>query len=156
MTQKEVYLTQEGLTKLEAELENLRTVRRQEVADKIHKAIELGGTDNNAEYEEAKNEQAFTEGRILTLEKTIQNASIINSDCHDTSKVVLGCTVTVKNQEGKQETYTIVGKEEADPLKGKISNESPVGSALLGRKKKEKVTVSTPAGTLKLEIIEVG
>ena len=133
----------------------MRVVRRQEVANKIHKAIELGGTDNNAEYEEAKNEQSFIEGRILTLEKTIRNATIIQSECKKTNKVVLGCTVKVRNQDGILEDYMIVGKEEADPTTGKISNESPVGSALIGKKKGDKVQVPTPAGKIKLGIVEV-
>lgn len=155
MAEKKVYLTPEGLAKLEAELQNLHTVRRQEVATKIQRAKELGGTDNNAEYEEAKNEQAFVEGRILDLEQMIQRVVLIQIECRKVGRVALGCTVTVRNQEGLIEQYTIVGKEEADPANGKISNESPVGKALIGKKMGEHVHVPVPAGKLKLEILEV-
>ncbi len=155
MAEKKVYLTPEGLAKLEAELQNLHTVRRQEVATKIQRAKELGGTDNNAEYEEAKNEQAFVEGRILDLERMIQQVALIQNECRKVDKVALGCTVTVRNQEGLTEQYKIVGKEEADPANGKISNESPVGKALIGKKKGEHVLVPVPAGKLKLEILGI-
>ena len=155
MAQKEVYLTQQGLANLEAELHTLLSVRRPEVATKIQRAKELGGTDNNAEYEEAKDEQAFIEGRILTLEQMIQRAIVIHSECHKADAVALGCTVKVRHPDGSQEQYTNVGKEEADPTNGKISNESPVGRALIGKKKGGTVEVPVPAGKIKLRILEV-
>ena len=154
MTQKEVFLTPEGLEKIKAELENLRSVRRQEIAEQIHRAKELGGTVDNAEYDDAKNEQAFVEGRILTLEKMIRNAILIEEDIPSTS-VKLGSKVTVLNEEGKKEYYLIVGRAEASPGEGKISNESPVGKALMGKKVGEKVEAQTPAGTLKLKLIAI-
>jgi transcription elongation factor GreA len=155
MTQKEVLVTKEGLEKWEEELQNLLTVRRPEVADKIKRAREMGGTENNAEYEDAKNEQAFVEGRILEVEQQIRQAKIIKTSRKPTGKVVLGSTVLIKNQDGKVEFYQIVGKSEADPVNGKISNESPVGKALLGHKVGQTVEVIIPAGKLKLQIQQV-
>jgi len=155
MPSKEVFLTPEGLQKLKEELERLRSVRRQEVADQIQRAKELGGTANNAEYDDAKNEQAFVEGRILTLEKLIKSATIIPAEHMPSDTVELGSKVTVMSHDGEQEYYTIVGSTEADPSEGKISNESPVGSALLGKKVGDEVEVHAPAGTLKLKIIRV-
>lgn len=155
MAQKEVYLTREGLEKLKAELEHLQTVRRPQVAEQIHRAKELGGTVDNAEYDDAKNEQAFVEGRILTLEKMIQNAVIIEEDKSATGRVSMGTTVVVRGQDGENERYTVVGSAEADPSKNRISNESPVGSALLGKRAGDKVKVETPAGTIKLVVVEV-
>jgi transcription elongation factor GreA len=150
MVSKPVPLTREGLAKLERELEFLRTVRRQEVADRIHQAKELASTQNNAEYDDAKNEQAFVEGRILTLEKMIQNAVIIEE--RHSSRVELGSKVSVVTADGKEEHYTIVGSAEASPKDGRISNESPVGRALLGKSVGEEVQVQVPAGVLRLSI----
>jgi len=150
MFSKPVPLTREGLAKLERELEYLRTVRRQEVAGRIHQAKELASTQNNAEYDDAKNEQAFVEGRILTLEKMIQNAVIIEE--HHSSRVELGSKVSVATADGKEEHYTIVGSAEASPKNGRISNESPVGRALLGKSVGEEVQVQVPAGVLRLTI----
>ncbi len=155
MAQKEVYLTPEGMAKLQAELQNLLSIRRPEVAAKIQRAKELGGTDNNAEYEEAKNEQAFIEGRILELDATIHRAIMILKETRKHDEVRLGATVKVRHPDGSQEQYTIVGKEEAEPTDGKISNESPVGGALMGKKKGETVEVPVPAGKIKLKILEV-
>ena len=152
MTQKGSYLTREGLTKLEAELEHLRTVRRQQVADRIQVAKEIGSTVDNAEYDDAKNEQAFVEGRILTLERIVVDAIIIGDDAGRSDKVQLGSHVTVANQNGDVEEYTIVGSAESDPLLGRISNESPVGKALLGKKIGGEVKVKTPAGTVTFSI----
>lgn len=154
MAQKELFITKEGLLKLQSELEHLRSVRRQEVAEKIQKAKERGGTENNAEYEDAKNDQAFVEGRILTLENMINKAVVINS-ATTLDKVALGTKVLLRNQDGKIEQFTIVGSAEANPIEGKISNESPVGQALLGRSVGEEVEVPTPAGILKLLIMEI-
>jgi transcription elongation factor GreA len=154
MNEKKIVLTQEGLAKLQSELEELLSVRRREVAGKIKRAREMGGTENNAEYDDAKNEQAFVEGRILTLENIVKNAAIIESPALP-GVVELGNKVLIQNQDGKIEQFTIVGSAEANPVEGKISNESPVGQALLDRKVGDEVEVSTVAGTLKLTIIEV-
>jgi len=153
MADKPVPLTREGLARLEQELQHLRTVRRQEVADRIHQAKELASTQNNAEYDDAKNEQAFVEGRILTLEKMIQNAVIIE-ERHST-RVELGSKVRVATADGKEEHYTIVGSAEASPRDGRISNESPVGRALLGKAVGAEVQVQAPAGVLRLTITAI-
>lgn len=154
MPQKEVFLTRQGLAKLEAELNLLRNVRRQQVADRIQRAKELGGTVNNAEYDDAKNEQAFLEGRVLTLEHLINKAVIISDKGH-AGVVELGSKVTVINQAGEMERYLIVGSAEASPSEGKISNESPVGHAMLSKKVGDEVEVETPAGKVKLTLVEV-
>ena len=154
MGQKKIHLTKPGLAKLEAELKQLIAVQRPEVADKIKRAREVGGTENNAEYDDAKNEQAFVEGRILMLENTIKNAVIIEAPAVP-GIVELGDKVLIQNQDGKIEQFTIVGSTEANPTDGTISNESPVGRALLGRKAGDKVEVKTPAGLVKLSIMEV-
>lgn len=155
MPQKGSYLTKEGLTKLEAELEHLRSVKRVGVADRIQKAKELGGTVDNAEYDDSKNEQAFVEGRILTLERIIDSAILIGDEATHSDKVNLGAHVTVLNQNKAEEEYTIVGSAEADPGQGRISNESPVGKALLNKKVGEEVNVDTPAGTVTLTISSI-
>ena len=154
MTQKDFIITQEGLDKLKAELEHLLSVRRWEVADKIRQAKEIGGTENNAEYDDAKNDQSFVEGRILLLENAIRNAVVIESPSSP-NMVELGDKVLIQNQDGKIEQFIIVGSAEANPVEGKISNESPVGQALLGKKVGDKLEVPTPAGVLKLSIMEV-
>lgn len=155
-----VLVTKEGLKKLREELDHLKTVRRSEVAQRLKEAISYGDLSENAEYEEAKNEQAFVEGRILELEKQVKNARIITE--HDTKaakgKVIeIGSVVTVRNKtDGDDpETYTIVGSMEADPIEHKISNESPIGKALLGREKGDIVDVTAPAGKFKYEVIKV-
>lgn len=155
MTQRETFLTPEGLSKLEAELDFLRSVRRQEVAQRIQKAKGLGGTVDNADYEEAKNEQAFVEGRILTLENMIKKAVLIPDDRRPSEKVELGSVVTVVDPQGRRRTYTIVGSTEADPSQGRISNESPVGKALLGHKVDEEAEVSTPSGIARFSVVKI-
>ena len=155
MPQKQVYLTSKRLAQLKAELEHTRTVRRQEVADHIRRSIDPGGTVNNAEYEDVKNEQAFVEGRILTLENMINNAVLIPDEKSNSGVVGLGSKVTVKEGSGKPVHYDIVGSAEADPKAGKISNESPVGRALLGKKAKDLVEVKAPGGVVKLTIVKV-
>jgi transcription elongation factor GreA len=156
MVEKAVPLTKAGLAKLEEELEHLRTVRRQEVADRIHQAKELASTQNNAEYDDAKNEQAFVEGRILTLEKMITNAQLIDEDeAHHANTVQLGSNVTVHTSAGKKEHYTVVGMAEANPSEGRISNESPVGQALLGKSVGDEVQVAVPAGVLRFTITAI-
>ena len=151
-----IYLTKEGLDKLRAELEHLRTVRRHEVAESIQQSRERGGTVSNAEYEEARNELAFTEGRIQTLDNMVNNAIIIDENQTASADAVeVGATVTVQNQEGKSCQYTITGSAEADPSQGKISNVSPIGRSLLGKKVGEVTEVSAPSGKIKLEIISI-
>jgi transcription elongation factor GreA len=154
MPQKQYFFTPGELARREKELEHLQAVRRPEVAEKIRRSKEMGGTDHNAEYEDAKNEQAFVEGRILELENILKNAVIIKPGKADVVK--LGSRVTVVNQDGKPESYVIVGSTEADPGEGKISHLSPVGRALLGRKRGEKVEVPAPAGTIRLRITAIG
>lgn len=154
MAQKEFLVTPEGLAKLEAELQELLSVKRREVADKIKRAREMGGTENNAEYEDAKNEQSFVEGRILELESMIKQAKLIESP-RKSNQVNLGSTVHLKDQDGRPWQYTIVGRTEADPINNRISNESPVGKALLGAKVGQVVEVTVPAGLLKLKVTEI-
>jgi transcription elongation factor GreA len=156
MSDKEVILTQDGLKKLEDELENLKSVKRREVAERIKVAIGYGDISENSEYEDAKNEQAFIEGRIITLEKMLRNARIINNDEINTDIVGIGATVIVKDLEyGDTMEYTIVGTAESDPLNNKISNESPVGKAILGKQKGTVVDVNVPAGVIQYKIIDI-
>jgi transcription elongation factor GreA len=156
MSDKEVILTQDGLKKLEEELENLKSVKRREVAERIKVAIGYGDISENSEYEDAKNEQAFIEGRIITLEKMLRNARIINNDDIDIDTVSIGSTVIVEDLEfGDIMEYTIVGTAESDPLQNKISNESPVGKAILGKKKGTVVEVNVPAGIIKYKIVDI-
>ena len=154
MNQKKILITKEGLDKLQSELDHLLSVRRQDVASKIKRAREMGGTENNAEYEDAKNDQAFVEGRILMLENVVKNATVIESPSLP-GVVEIGDKVLIQNQDGKIEQFVIVGSAEASPVEGKISNESPVGKALLGKKIGDEVEVATPAGVLKLLIMDV-
>ncbi|MBE3588550.1 MAG: transcription elongation factor GreA [Thermoanaerobacteraceae bacterium] len=155
MKEKEVILTVEGLKQLERELEELKTVRRREVAARIKQAIEFGDISENSEYEDAKNEQAFIEGRILTLEQMLRNARVID-DHAGTDEVTLGSVVLLKDLEyGDEVEYTIVGSVEADPGAHKISNESPVGRAIMGQKKGSVVEVAVPAGLLKYQILDI-
>jgi transcription elongation factor GreA len=151
-TDKVVYLTQEGLNRLQSELERLRA-RRPEVADRIRQAKEFGDINENAEYDDAKNEQGFIEGRILLLEKLIRNAQLIEGQ-HARGIVEVGSTVKVHDEYG-DEAFTIVGSAEAEPGKGRISMESPVGKALLGKRVGDDVSVMTPGGSTKMLIVEV-
>jgi len=156
MSEKEVILTQEGLKKLEEELEHLKSVKRREVAERIKVAIGYGDISENSEYEDAKNEQAFVEGRVITLEKMLRNARIINSDEVDVNTVSIGSVVILKDMEfGDTVEYTIVGTAESDPFQNKISNESPVGKAILGKKKGSMVDVTVPAGTIQYQIVDI-
>lgn len=154
MAEQPIYVTKEGYKKLEEELEYLRTVKRAEVAQRLHDAMGEGDIDENAEYDDAKNEQSFVEGRILTLETMIKNAVIIQEGKRR-DQVVLGSTVTVVEDGGEPETYHIVGTAEADPRKGRISNESPLGRALLGKRVGDSITINAPAGTLTFQIIAI-
>ncbi|EGL19698.1 MULTISPECIES: transcription elongation factor GreA [Paenibacillus] len=156
MSEKEVLLTQEGLKKLEEELEHLKSVKRREVAERIKVAIGYGDISENSEYEDAKNEQAFIEGRVITLEKMLRNARIVNLDEVDINTVNVGSIVTLKDLEfGDLVEYTIVGTAESDPFLNKISNESPVGKAILGKQKGAKVDVTVPAGVIQYEIMDI-
>jgi transcription elongation factor GreA len=151
---KPTYLSKDGLEKLRAELDEMVNVRRPEVAARIHDAKEHGDLTENAEYEDAKNEQAFVEGRIQQLEALIKNATIIDEH-HSNDHVGIGSTVHLESTDGGTETFTIVGSTEAKPAEGRISNESPVGRALLGRKKGEKVVVRVPAGDFTYTIVKI-
>ena len=155
--ERETILTASGLRKLEEELEHLKGTRRKEVAERIKQAKEFGDLSENAEYDDAKNEQAFVEGRILQIEQMLRSARVIeNDDGVDEGEVTVGSTVTIRDAAaGDQVSYTIVGTAEADPLRDRISNESPVGQALLGRKIGETVTIRVPAGTLKYTILQI-
>ena len=156
MPDNPVLLTEEGRARLEKELVQLKTVRRPQVAERIRQAKELASTQNNAEYDDAKNDQAFVEGRILTLEKLIQDARIINEEeAHHASAVQIGSTVHLVDGEGKRTQYTIVGSAEADPKSGRISNESPVGLSLLGKRVGDEVQVSVPKGLLRFTLTKI-
>lgn len=148
------FLTQEGYNKLQEELEYLRTEKRQEIANRLHEAMEGGELIENAEYEAAKNEQAFVEGRIKELEVLLATARII-SDAHPAEGVQVGVTVTIQEEGGSPEVYTIVGAAEANPSEGKISNESPLGRALLNRKEGESVQVEAPGGAFQVKILKI-
>lgn len=156
MEEKKNLLTYEGLQKLEAELHDLKVVKRKEVAQKIKEAREQGDLSENAEYDAAKDEQRDIEARIEEIEKILKNAEVVVEDEVDLDKINVGCAVKVFDLEYKEELkFKIVGSTEANSLEGKISNESPVGKALLGKKAGEIVTVETQAGTVKYEILEI-
>jgi transcription elongation factor GreA len=155
MTEQTTFLTAEGLKKIEEELEYLRTVRRQEVAQRLRAALEEEhDVLENAEYEDAKNEQAFVEGRILTLETILKSAVIIEGR-GPADRVGIGSRVTVVEGDGEPETYHIVGSTEADPKSGRISNESPLGKSLLGYRVSDEVIVNAPDGVLRFRIIAI-
>lgn len=156
MSEKEVLLSLEGLKQLEQELLHLRTVKRLEVAERIKQAREYGDISENSEYEDAKNEQAFIEGRILVLEKMLRNARLIDEPSGNAGIVTVGSTVVLKDLEyGDELTYTIVGTTEADPSHSRISNESPVGRAIMGQKVGTIVAVDAPDGVIKYEVLEI-
>jgi len=155
MANSAVYVTAEGLLKLEEELEHLRNVRRQEVAKRLREAMEDGDElIDNAEYEAAKNEQAFVEGRILELERMIAQAQIIEHDIK-TDTVEIGSTVVIKEGNKKPETYRIVGIAEANPKQGLISNESPLGKALLKKRVGDPVEVEAPDGAIRFKVVKI-
>lgn len=154
----QVLITKEGLKKIKDELDHFKSVRRKEVAVRLKEAISYGDLSENSEYEEAKNEQAFIEGRVLELEKMVDNATIITEGIKSTDATVqIGTVVTVKNitDNDDPETYTIVGSTEADPTENKISNESPIGSALLGKVKNDVFKVKVPAGLLEFKVLKI-
>ncbi len=156
MLEKEVFFTKEGLLKAEEELDYLKSVRRREVADRIKTALDYGDLSENAEYDQAKNEQAQLEEKIAKQEMMLRNAKIIDEEELSTEIVNVGSTVTVMDLEFKEEeVFTIVGSAEADPLEGKISNESPIGNSLIGKKLNEIVEIEVPGGLVKYEILTI-
>ena len=156
MEEKEVILTQEGFDKIEKELEYLRTEKRSEIADRIKVALGFGDLSENSEYDEAKNAQAENEAKIAELENKVRYAKIIDEKDIDTKTVQIGNTVTLYDIEFDEEVeYTIVGSTEVDLAENKISNESPLGAALLGAKKKQTVEVNAPAGIMKYKILDI-
>ncbi|QIL46327.1 transcription elongation factor GreA [Vagococcus coleopterorum] len=156
MVEKVYPMTLEGKAKLEEELEMLKTVKRKEIVERIKIARSFGDLSENSEYESAKDEQAFTEGRITTLENMIRFSEIIDNQNADTDEVCLGRTVTfIELPAGDEEEYTIVGSAEADPLTGKISNDSPIAKALIGRRLNDEVTIATPGGDMNVKITKV-
>ena len=153
---KKFIMTYEGVKKLEEELEYLKTVKRKEITEKIKVALGYGDLSENSEYDEAKNDQAFTEGRIIQLENMLKNAVVVDENEIPKDKVSVGSIVKVMDYEFDEEVeYTIVGSAEADPMNFKISNESPVGSALIGKKVGDVVEVAVPSGVSKFEILEI-
>ncbi len=156
MVEKVFPMTLEGKQKLEQELEHLKTVKRKEVVERIKIARSFGDLSENSEYDSAKDEQAFVEGRITTIENMIRNAKIIEEDVNSAGKVSLGKSVTfIELPDGEEETYTIVGSAEADPFEGKISNDSPIAKSLLGKNVGDRVTVQTPGGEMLVEITKI-
>ena len=156
VSEKKFPMTAAGKAKLEEELEHLKTVKRVEVVERIKIARSYGDLSENSEYDSAKEDQAFVEGKISSIEGMIRNAVIITEDEMNTDEVQLGKTVTFKEiPDGEEETYTIVGSAEANPLEGMISNDSPIAKALIGRKKDDKVKIVTPGGEMSVEILEI-
>lgn len=148
-------MTLEGKKKLEEELEDLKTNKRAEVIKRIKIARSFGDLSENSEYESAKDEQSFVEGRIKEIDNMLNHAEIIDNENVDVDEVSVGKSVTFQEEDDDPETYQIVGAAEADPLNGKISNESPIAKGLVGHKKGEKVTVTTPGGEMTVTIIDV-
>ncbi len=156
MVGKEVILTYEGLKKLEDELENLKSVKRREIAERIKSALSFGDISENAEYDEAKNDQAYVEARIAHIENMLRHAKVIDEDEINTDVVSLGAKVKVLDMDDNEEVeYTIVGSAEADPNSYKISNESPVGSALVGKAVGSEIKVTVPDGIINLKVVEI-
>ena len=156
MSSKEVVLTQSGLKKLEEELSYLKSVKRREVASRIKTATSFGDLSENSEYEDAKNEQAFIEGRIITVEKMLRNARLIDDNEVSKEVVGFGTTVIIKDlNESEEMEFTIVGSAESDPSNNKISNESPVGKAIFGASPGDIFEVKVPAGTIRYQVMEI-
>jgi transcription elongation factor GreA len=154
MQEKVVYLTPEGKERFAKELRELLTVRRHEVEDRIRRAKEFSDTVDNAEYDEAKTEQAFVEGRIQELERILSSAKMIEEPAR-TDYVRMGSHVKVVDGDGDEQTYYLVGSQEADPRRGLISNESPIGRALIGKRPGDNVTVVAPGGSFELKVLEI-
>ncbi|MDQ0508740.1 Transcript cleavage factor greA [Aedoeadaptatus ivorii] len=156
MVDKDVFITEEGLQKIEDEIEYLKTVRRKEVAERIKVALGYGDLSENSEYDEAKNEQAQVEERIAKLEYMARNAKVVKEDDLNEDIVNVGSTVVVKDIEtGDEDTYDIVGSAEADPLEGKISNESPIGAGLMGKSVGDVAEIEVPQGKVQLEVLKI-
>lgn len=156
MSGKVVYLTPDGIKKLEDRLEYLTSIKRTEIANRIKAAIALGDLSENSEYIESKNEQAFLEGEIVQIESTLRHAEIIHAEDIDGKRVIVGAVVEVEDVDSKKQlSYTIVGANEADPFSGKISNESPIGLALTGKNINDVVNISTPRGNKNLKILKI-
>ncbi|MFC0561876.1 transcription elongation factor GreA [Halalkalibacter alkalisediminis] len=154
--EKKHYMTMDGKRKLEEEVEYLKTERRKEVVERIKIARSFGDLSENSEYDSAKEEQAFVEGRIAQLEKMIRNAVLIEEEEGAANVVSLGKTVKfIELPDGDEEEYTIVGSAESDPAEGKISNDSPMAQSLLGRAINDKVTVNTPGGEMEIKIVDI-
>ncbi|MED3758970.1 transcription elongation factor GreA [Peribacillus frigoritolerans] len=154
--EKEYPMTKEGKLKLEQELEQLKTVKRKEVVERIKIARSFGDLSENSEYDSAKEEQAFVEGRITTIENMIRNAKIIEGNDSNTDTVSLGKSVTfVELPNGDEETHSIVGSVEADPFEGKISNDSPIAKSLIGKRVGDKVSIMTPGGEMSVKIVSI-
>ena len=155
MQEKVVYLTPEGKQRFTAELRELQTVRRHEVEEQIRRAKEFSDTVDNAEYDEAKAEQAFVEGRIQELERMLSAVKLIEEPTTKADFVRMGSHIKVVDSEGEEETYYLVGSHEADPRRGLISNESPIGRSLIGKRVGDEVTVVAPAGAFNLKILDI-
>ena len=149
------YLTAEGKTRLKAELEELKGPARNELAKRLRAAIQMGDLSENADYHKAKEDQAFLEGRIQEMEYLLKNATIIEDTDRPKGQVAVGATVTVQEEDFEPETFYLVGAKEADPRNGRISNESPIGRALIGNKVGDVVSVQTPGGELRLKILKI-
>ncbi len=157
MSRKGVILTEEGLKQLQDEVNHLSTVKREEVAERIRQARDFGDISENSEYDDAKNEQALLEHRISQLQEKLRRARVIKESEIDTDRVSVGSTVTLRDKgAGDIRIYTLVGSAEADPTKARLSNESPVGQAIVGRRVGDVVTVNIPVGALELEILAIG
>lgn len=156
MDNKQVKLTEDGLKQLEEELEYLKTKKRKEVSEKIKVALGFGDLSENSEYDEAKNEQAQVEARIVSVENMLKNSIVIDESERDTSKVELGATVTIHDIEFDEDiTYKIVGSTEADPDEGRLSDESPLGKSLMGKAEGEMIDVDAPAGVIQYKILKI-
>ena len=154
--EREVVLTEDGYNKLTEEIEHLKDVKRREVAERIKEAREFGDISENSEYDDAKNEQAQLEARILQLEQQLRNARVVDAENVSTEAVSIGARVTLKDLATKKNTeYSVVGSAEADPRNHRLSSESPLGKAVLGRQKGERITVSTPRGALEYQVMKI-
>lgn len=149
------YLTAEGAVKLKAELEELKGPRRLEISKRLREAIQMGDLSENADYHKAKEDQGFLEGRIQELEYLLHNAIIVEEKQGKHDEATVGATVTVQEEDDAPETYYLVGAKEADPRQGKISNESPIGSALMGKHEGDVVVARTPGGEIRLKILKI-
>jgi transcription elongation factor GreA len=150
-----MYLTQEGASRLKQELEQLRGPGRQDLAKRLRSAIQMGDLSENADYHKAKEDQAFMEGRIQELEYLLKNATVVENDGAKMDRVDIGARVTIQEEDDPPETFQLVGVKEADPSKGRISHESPIGQALMGKRAGDEVVVTTPNGSIKLKILVI-